>query len=89
MGQHPVGNNPDVAAHAGNGVQQRQPIQRASGVVRYHNEWAVFGDLFEIAGGNGAVNIKVFQNLIHHIQPFQVTVAGGKLLKFVFVKQSF
>ncbi len=47
MGQHPVGNNPDVAAHAGNGVQQRQPIQRASGVVRYHNEWAVFGDLFE------------------------------------------
>lgn len=58
-------------------------------MVRYHNEWAVFGDLFEVAGGNGAVNIKVFQYLLHHIQPFQVTVAGGKLLKFVFVKQSF
>jgi hypothetical protein len=37
----------------------------------------MFGDLFEIAGGNGAENIKVFQNLLHHIQSFQVAVAAA------------
>jgi hypothetical protein len=31
----------------------------------------MFGDLFEIAGGNGAADIEVFQHLLHHIQPFR------------------
>lgn len=89
MSQHPVGHDFNVASHAGDGVHQRQPVQRTRRVVGNNDQRAMFGDLFEIAGGNGAENIKVFQNLLHHIQPFQVAVGCGKLLKFVFVKQSF
>ena len=89
VGQHPVGHDFNVASHAGDGVHQRQAIQRTRRVVGNNDQRAMFGDLFKIAGGNGAENIKVFQNLLHHIQSFQVAVCCGKLLKFVFVKQSF
>ena len=89
MGQHPVGHDFNIAPHAGNGVHQRQAVQRTRRVVGNNDLRAMFGDLFKIAGGNGAENIKVFQNLLHHIQSFQVAVCCGKLLKFVFVKQSF
>ncbi len=89
VGQHPVGHDFNVAPHAGDGVQQRQTVQRTRRVVGNDDQRAMFGDLFEIAGGNGAENIQVFQNLLHHIQSFQVAVGGGKLLKLVFVEQSF
>lgn len=89
MGQHPVGHDFNVAPHAGDGVQQRQTVQRTRRVVGNDDQRAMFGDLFEIAGGNGAENIQVFQNLLHHIQSFQMAVGGGKLLKLVFVEQSF
>lgn len=89
MGQHPVGHDFYVTAYAGDGVQQRQPVQRTRRVVGNNDQRAMFGDLFEIAGGNGAENIKVLQNLLHHVQSFEVVVRGGKLLEFIFVKQSF
>ena len=89
MGQHPVGHDFNIAPHAGNGVHQRQAVQRTRRVVGNNDQRAMFGDLFEIAGGNGAENIKVFQNLLHHIQAFQVAMCGGKLPEFVFVEQSF
>lgn len=85
MRQHAVGHHFHVPAHAGEGIQQRQSVQRTGGVIRDNNQRAVGGDLFEVVSRKGTEDIKMLQNLFHHIEPFQVTVVGGKLLKFRFV----
>ncbi len=86
MRQHAVGHHFYIAAHAGDGIQQRQPVQRTGRMVSHHNERAVSGDLFEVVSRKGAEDIEMFQNLLHHIQPFQVAVVGGKLPELFFVE---
>lgn len=89
MGQHPVSDDFHIPPYTGNGIHQRQPVQRSGWVVGNNDQRAMFRDLFEIAGGNGAEYIEVLQNLLHHIQAFQMAVCRGKLLEFFFVEQSF
>lgn len=86
MRQHAVGDNFDIAAHPGDGIQQRQSIQRTGRVVSHNNQRAVSGDLFEVVSRKGTENIEMVQNLFHHIQPFQVAVVGGKLPELLFVE---
>ena len=86
MRQHTIGYHFDIAANARDGVHERQPVESPCGVICHDDQRAVFGDLFEIAGGDGAVNIQVLQNLLHHIESFQVAVSSGELLKLFFIK---
>jgi hypothetical protein len=59
VGQHAVGDHFDIAAHAGNRIQERQAVQRAGGVVGDNDQRAMFGDLFEIVRRDGAADIEV------------------------------
>ncbi|AMO50347.1 Hypothetical protein AKI40_3970 [Enterobacter sp. FY-07] len=88
MGQHTVGDHFDIAANTGNGIHQRQPVERTGGVVGDNDQGAMFGDLFKIVSRNGAADLQVFKHLLNHIQPFQVGMAFRKLLELAFIKQS-
>lgn len=50
---------------------------------------AVFRYLFQIVRRDCAANIQVFQHLFDRIEPLQVTMAGGKLLKLFLMEQFF
>ncbi|MNL77227.1 hypothetical protein D3C87_2033580 [compost metagenome] len=58
-------------------------------MISDNDQRAVFGDLFEVVRGGRAENIQVFQNLLHHINSFQVAVFCCELLELLSVKQPF
>ncbi len=89
MAQHPVRHHAHVAPHAGDGVEQRQPVGGAGRVVGDDNQRPVIRDLLKRAGWQIAANIEMLQHLLDHIEPFEMAMAGGELLKLLFIKQAF
>ncbi len=89
MTQHPVGNDFDISPHAGDGMKQGEAVEGAGRMVGDNDEWAMLGDLLKVVGGEGAADAKVLKDLLNHIQPLQVAMAGGELLKFLFIEQAF
>ncbi len=88
MAQHAVCHHAHVAAHAGDGVEQRQAVGGAGRVVGDDDQRAVVGDLLQRARRQIAANIKMLQHLLDHIEPFKVAMAGGKILKLLFIQQT-
>ncbi len=70
-------------------MKQGEAIKRAGRVVRDNDQRAMLGDLLKVVGGEGAANAEMLKDLLDHIQPFKMAMAGGELLKFLFVKQTF
>ncbi|VEB93625.1 Uncharacterised protein [Citrobacter koseri] len=87
MREQAVGHYFHVTAHTRDGIQQGQPIKRACRVVGNDDQRAMCGDVFEVVCGDIAAYFKVFENLFHHVHPFQMGMAGCKLLKFFFIQQ--
>ena len=89
VGQHAVGDHFNVAAHAGDRIEQGQAIEGTGRVVGDNDQRAIFRDLFEIVRRDSTANIEMFEHLFDRIQSFQVMMTRGKLLKLFLMQELF
>lgn len=52
MGKQSVGHHFDISTHAGEGIDERQSVQRTGGVVGDDHQRAIFRDVFDVVLGD-------------------------------------